>query len=145
MTIGYLTWLTSTCCKPNALNVMQCNGFLPYPHGRIQSAVVPCFRAGHRSGEWRVADKIFDGRLRVIARGDLLEIRVEDTSNGELFAVAPVPLGKKDLVVEQATDSSRYFVLRVEDPVSKRHAFLGMGFTERGDAFDFSVALVSCR
>ncbi len=69
-------------------------------------------------------------------------MRIEDTSNGDLFAVAPVPLGKKDIVVEGATDSSRYFVLRVEDPASKRHAFLGMGFTERGDAFDFNVALV---
>jgi hypothetical protein len=90
-----------------------------------------------------VADKIFDGRLRVIAREELLLVRIEDPNTGDLFAVAPVELGKKDIVVEGATDSSRYFVLRVEDPVSKRHAFLGMGFTERGDAFDFNVALVS--
>ncbi len=33
---------------------------------------------GHRSGDWKVADKIFTGRLRVIAKGDLCEVRLED-------------------------------------------------------------------
>ncbi|GMH45988.1 hypothetical protein BSKO_13952 [Bryopsis sp. KO-2023] len=96
---------------------------------------------GFRSGEWRIADKIFTGRLRMVAVGETCELRIEDTTTSELFAVCPVEQGKREIVVEPVTDSSRYFVLRVEDPTTKRHAFLGMGFDERGDAFDFSAAL----
>ncbi|NXC31209.1 NECP2 protein, partial [Campylorhamphus procurvoides] len=58
---------------------------------------------------------------------------------GELFAQAPVEQFP-GLAVEGVTDSSRYFVIRVEDGNGRR-AFIGVGFADRGDAFDFNVAL----
>lgn len=33
---------------------------------------------GHKSGDWRVADKVFSGRLRVVSRGEVCEVRIED-------------------------------------------------------------------
>uniref|UniRef100_H9GNB5 NECAP PHear domain-containing protein n=1 Tax=Anolis carolinensis TaxID=28377 RepID=H9GNB5_ANOCA len=58
---------------------------------------------------------------------------------GELFAVAPVEEFPSP-AVEGVSDSSRYFVIRIEDGNGRR-AFIGVGFVDRGDAFDFNVAL----
>lgn len=64
-------------------------------------------------------------------------------NSGDLFAVCPVQCGQRSVCIEPVTDSSRYYVLRVEDSATCRHAFLGMGFDNRMDAFDFNEALVS--
>lgn len=75
---------------------------------------------------------------------------------GELFAICPVD-AFPGLAVEPVSDSSRYFVLRLKDPSGMhivlrlliyflsprgRHAFVGLGFQDRGDAFDFNVSLM---
>ncbi|MCO5552019.1 hypothetical protein L7F22_005527 [Adiantum nelumboides] len=95
---------------------------------------------GYKCGEWLQSDKIWSGRLRVVSVKEVCEIRLEDANSGELFAACHVHPGKRDLAVEPATDSSRYFVLRIDDGHGK-HAFIGLGFTERNEAFDFNVAL----
>ncbi|CAO3608622.1 unnamed protein product [Mucor fragilis] len=56
---------------------------------------------------------------------------------GEVFAVCPYEVHSNS--VEAVLDSSRYFVLKIES--DGRHAFIGMGFQERTDAFDFNVTL----
>jgi CCR4-NOT complex subunit CAF16 len=95
---------------------------------------------GYKCGEWLQSDKIWSGRLRVVSIRDLCEIRLEDSNTGALFAACHVHPGKRDLCVEPAMDSSRYFVLRIDDGQGK-HAFIGLGFAERNEAFDFNVAL----
>jgi len=92
---------------------------------------------GYKAADWPDQNLIWQGRLVIVERGDLAIIRLVHTQNGETFAECPVYPGS----VEGVTDSSRYFVLRVEDRATKRHAFLGMGFQERGEAFDFNAAL----
>jgi len=63
---------------------------------------------------------------------------LEDKSTGELFADCPISeYPTKD--IESVSDSSRYFVLRIQN--QGRSAFIGVGFADRGDSFDFNVAL----
>ena len=57
--------------------------------------------------------------------------------DNKVFACCPVT---DDAAVERVVDSGRYFVLRITNPQG-RHAFIGIAFNERNDAFDFNVAL----
>ncbi|KAI3506869.1 hypothetical protein L1887_21465 [Cichorium endivia] len=95
---------------------------------------------GYKCGEWLQSDKIWSGRLRVVSCKDRCEIRLEDPNSGDLFAACFVYPGQRESAVESVLDSSRYFVLKIEDGTGK-HAFIGLGFTERNEAFDFNVAL----
>ncbi|GFQ03085.1 uncharacterized protein at1g03900 [Phtheirospermum japonicum] len=95
---------------------------------------------GYKCGEWLQSDRIWSGRVRVVSCGTRCEIRLEDPNSGELFAACFVNPGQREVAVESVLDSSRYFVLRIEDGRGK-HAFVGLGFNERNEAFDFNVAL----
>ncbi|KAA8543381.1 hypothetical protein F0562_021124 [Nyssa sinensis] len=95
---------------------------------------------GYKCGEWLQSDKIWTGRLRVVSCKERCEIRLEDPNSGELFAACFVHQGQRENSVESVLDSSRYFVLKIEDGRGK-HAFIGLGFSERNEAFDFNVAL----
>ncbi|CAL0321315.1 unnamed protein product [Lupinus luteus] len=98
------------------------------------------FSGGYKCAEWLQSDKIWSGRIRVVSRNDRCEIRLEDPTSGDLFAACFVYPGQRDVAVEPVLDSSRYFVLKIEDGRGK-HAFVGLGFAERNEAFDFNVAL----
>ncbi|XP_058992360.1 adaptin ear-binding coat-associated protein 2 isoform X5 [Mustela lutreola] len=94
---------------------------------------------GYRAAEWQLDQPSWSGRLRITAKGQVAYIKLEDRTSGELFAQAPVDQFP-GTAVESVTDSSRYFVIRIEDGNGRR-AFIGIGFVDRGDAFDFNVAL----
>ncbi|CCU75411.1 NADH pyrophosphatase [Blumeria hordei DH14] len=109
---------------------------------------------GYIAASW-TADKkrhIFTARLRIIETAVAIssapldeklrvDIILEDPNSGQLFAAAPY---FQPEVVLQALDSSRFFAVRVQGE-GGRKAVLGIGFEERTEAFDFSVALQGVR
>ncbi len=89
---------------------------------------------GYRASDWP-KDPLWTGKLKISSKGKQAAISLLDNSN-QLFAVSPIGDGS----VERTVDSGRYFVLKVVNPQGK-HAFIGIAFNERNDAFDFNVAL----
>ncbi|KAN0077127.1 Protein of unknown function (DUF1681) domain containing protein [Tylopilus felleus] len=93
---------------------------------------------GHRANDWGdLADPLWKGRLRIVEKAGTAVLLFEDSQTGELFARADYDPMKPS--IDAVLDSSRYFVVRVED--SGRKAYIGIGFAERTDSFDFNVAL----
>lgn len=77
--------------------------------------------------------------MRLVAKEKECILKLEDKNTGELFAKCPIET-YPGLAVESVTDSSRYFVLRIQDD-NGRSAFIGFGFSDRSDSFDLNVAL----
>lgn len=98
--------------------------------------------ASYRADEWNVNKWAWEGPLKVISKGEECIIRLEDKKTGELYARAFLREGEQH-PVEAVIDSSRYFVLRIEENIGgrNRHAFIGLGFRERTQAYDFQAAL----
>ncbi|XP_051729734.1 adaptin ear-binding coat-associated protein 1 [Ctenopharyngodon idella] len=94
---------------------------------------------GYRAADWKLDAPDWTGRLRITAKGKVAYIKLEDKVSGELFAQAPIT-EYPGIALETVSDSSRYFVLRIQDD-NGRSAFIGVGFGDRGDSFDFNVAL----
>uniref|UniRef100_H2ZRB7 NECAP PHear domain-containing protein n=1 Tax=Ciona savignyi TaxID=51511 RepID=H2ZRB7_CIOSA len=93
---------------------------------------------GYRAADWGLDKPLWTGRLKISTFNGKLSIKLLD-SEGNLFAEAPVP-EYPGVAVESVTDSSRYFILRIINTEGKV-AFIGAGFGDRGDAFDFNVTL----
>ena len=102
--------------------------------------------AGHRAEDWNLGEPRFTGRLHLVGVGSTLECRVlkQDDGDDTPVAVCPVRTGDKappvDAVVCAVVDSSRYFVFRCEDAKGRR-AYLGVGFRERDQAYDFKASI----
>ncbi|CAK8536342.1 unnamed protein product [Lathyrus sativus] len=98
--------------------------------------------ASYRADEWDVNKWTWEGILKVVSKGEECIIKLEDKNTGELYARAFLRNGEPH-PVEAVIDSSRYFVLRIEENIGGRlrHAFIGIGFRERTEAYDFQAAL----
>mmetsp|Transcript_23381 Transcript_23381/g.51353 ORF Transcript_23381/g.51353 Transcript_23381/m.51353 type:complete len:253 (-) Transcript_23381:149-907(-) len=97
---------------------------------------------GHRAGDWKEALQAVS--VRVVGKGKDLYIRLynRDSEKG-LFVQCVIPNGEHEKWCEAVVDSSRYWVLKVVH--GARHAFLGFGFSDRNDAFDFKCCLTDFR
>ncbi|KAL7717145.1 NECAP PHear domain-containing protein [Entamoeba marina] len=91
----------------------------------------------YKAAEWTPEDFLWQGKCVVVSRGEQCIVKFVDSETDAVFAQCPVGPG----AVEPVIDSSRYFVVRIVDEAKGRKAFLGMGFQERGESFDFTVAL----
>jgi hypothetical protein len=94
---------------------------------------------GYRASDWKLDLPDFTGRLKVVSKGAKLFMKIEDKVSGELFAQCPVEQ-YPGVAIEAVLDSSRYFVVRIQDD-SGKSANVGIGFADRGDSFDLNVAL----
>ncbi|CAB3378760.1 Hypothetical predicted protein [Cloeon dipterum] len=94
---------------------------------------------GYRAADWNLAEPEWTGRMKLVSKGNDCTIKLEDKNSGELFAKCPIET-YPGMAIEAVADSSRYFVLRIQDD-NGRSAFIGIGFTDRSDSFDLNVAL----
>ncbi|XP_028164267.1 NECAP-like protein CG9132 [Ostrinia furnacalis] len=94
---------------------------------------------GYRAADWNLQEPQWTGRMRLVAKGEELIMKLEDKASGELFAKCPIDK-YPGVALESVTDSSRYFVVRIQDD-NGRTAYIGLGFGDRSDSFDLNVAL----
>ena len=94
---------------------------------------------GHRANDWDVNKWLWSGAVKVTSKGNVLNIILHTPETGEIFAACPVP-EKKSKACDQVIDSSRYFALRIDDGKG-RHAYVGMGFRDRDDAYNFKATM----
>ncbi|KAJ8722803.1 hypothetical protein PYW07_003983 [Mythimna separata] len=94
---------------------------------------------GYRAADWNLQEPQWTGRMRLVAKAEELIMKLEDKTSGELFAKCPIDK-YPGLALESVTDSSRYFVVRIQDD-NGRTAYIGLGFGDRSDSFDLNVAL----
>lgn len=79
-----------------------------------------------RAADWNLNEPTWNGRMRMVSSGAQLNIKLEDKMSGQLFANCPVE-AYPGVAIEPVSDSSRYFVLRIQDD-NGRSAFIGVGF-----------------
>ncbi|ETL94653.1 hypothetical protein F442_04341 [Phytophthora nicotianae P10297] len=119
--------------------------FYQVPAGQVTS-LAP------RADAWDPEHPFLTGSVRVMQKGDACFVQLfepvadeaEASATPTLFAQCPLQISRElalDVYVHDCVDSSRYFMLRVEDEQSGRRAFVGIGFPDRTAAFNFKATL----
>ena len=66
-----------------------------------------------RAADWNLGEPNWTGRMRLVSKKKTCILKLEDKLSGELFAQCPIE-GYPSTSVEAVTDSSRYFVVRIQ-------------------------------
>ncbi|KAF3816385.1 hypothetical protein GH733_014558 [Mirounga leonina] len=109
---------------------------------------------GYRASDWKLDQPDWTGRLRITSKGKIAYIKLEDKVSevfsylsGELFAQAPVEQ-YPGIAVETVTDSSRYFVIRIQDGTESQdmdnRPKLDLGFKE-GQTIKLSIGNITTK
>ena len=103
--------------------------------------------SGHRANDWNVDKWLKEVTLKVKSQDVKCNVTLYDMETNEVFAECPLPQNPQNFLssVEPVIDSSRYFVLKIVDPQSKRHAFIGMFSTfEKPSPLSLSIYIYIC-
>ncbi|KAG2325519.1 hypothetical protein Bca52824_008247 [Brassica carinata] len=95
--------------------------------------------ASYRADEWDVNKWAWEGALKVVSKGEECIIKLVDKTTGELYAQAFLRDGELHPVEAVSTVAGNK-----NEPIAggrARHAFIGLGFRERTEAYDFQAAL----
>ena len=97
----------------------------------------PATSRGHKAEDWR-GKQIWKGLIQVINKGDkcIIQLLNEDKS---IFAESRIK-DTYDNKIDRCYDSTRFFAILIENNEGKK-ANIGLGFTDRNDAFDFISSL----
>lgn len=91
---------------------------------------------GYYASGWKKV--IWTGPLRIISKGKECRVEFFHKADGDIFATCYIEDDPPS--VEPVKDSSRYFALRIVNERGKK-AYIGIGFQQRSDAFDFNVTI----
>jgi len=114
--------------------------------------------AGWKANDWNLKKPDWSGKMRLVNISFLLsplsllpappspqvtmgkgaKIRLEEKDNDNLFRECPVET-YPGLAIQSVTDSSRYFVIKVNE--DGKNVYLGLGFEDRSDSFDLNSTL----
>lgn len=73
----------------------------------------------YRAADWNLQEPQWTGRMRLVSKGNELVMKLEDKTSGELFAKCPIDK-YPGVALEAVTDSSRYFVVKIQDDNGKK-------------------------
>jgi len=114
---------------------------LTIPEAFIYKCPARTSAQGYKASDW--TEQVAIVKVVVVTKGRDVLIKLYRAEGDKLFAICPIRKGGP-AGIEPVTDSSRYFCLRLENDKGN-HAFVGIGFNRREDAFDLKSSIADAQ